>query len=232
MRIPLWKRCLSYLTEVHLESHSTEINPALHLVLVKGRLQLCTDKSIYSFEDQYDNFYQAFEKMQGHGWPYKSVLILGFGLGSIPKMLEHNFNLSLAYTAVEIDDVIIELVSDYVLPGLLSPVTLINADAFSFVMTDEATYDLICIDVFLDDVIPDQFKDTNFLEAVKARLAPHGCVLYNMLGDYEADQVKAKGFNRDVFSTVFPDAALLHTGTNFILVSDGQMISDSSDSES
>jgi len=224
MKIPLWKRCLSYLTEVHLESHSTEVNPALHLVMVKGRLQLCTDNSIYSFEDQYDNFYQVFKKMQRPVWPYQSVLILGFGLGSIPKMLEHNFKLSLAYTAIEIDDVIVELVSDYVLPDIESPVTLITADAFSFVMTDEATYDLICIDVFLDDVIPDRFKDVSFLHAVKARLTAHGCILYNMLGDYEADKIKAKFFNRDIFSTVFPDAALMHTGTNYILISDGQAI--------
>ena len=224
MKIPLWKKYLSYVTDVHLESHSTSINPALHLVLVKGRLQLCTDNSIYSFEDQYDNFYKVFEKMCEKSWDFESVLILGFGLGSIPKMLEHNFKVSLEYTAVEIDDVIVDLVSDYVLPNIKSPLQLINADAAVFIQTDQSTYDMICVDIFLDDVIPDHFKKTEFLEAVKERLNPGGCVLYNMLGDYEVDKKKARHFNKEIFSTVFPESSLFHTGTNFILISHGAMI--------
>lgn len=224
MKIPLWKKCLSYITDVHLESHSSSVNPALHLVIVKGRLQLCTDNSIYSFEDQYDNFYKVFEKIKQKGWSFESVLILGFGLGSIPKMLEHNFKLSLDYTAVELDDVIVDMVSDYVLPYIKSPLQLINTDAMAFIRSDQSTYDIICIDIFLDDVIPDQFKNIDFMEAVKDRLNPDGAVLFNMLGDYESDKEKAKQFNAEVFNQVYPDSKLFHTGTNFILISDGTII--------
>jgi len=224
MKIPFWKKCLSYITDVHLESHSSEINPALHLLLVKGRLQLCTDNSIYSFEDQYENFYKVFEKMISASWHYSSVLILGFAMGSIPKMLEDNFKLDLEYTGIEIDDVIIDLVSDYVLSQLHSPIQLINTDAAIFIDTNQDTYDLICVDLFLDNVIPNQFQRFDFIKQLKSKLKPNGCVLYNMLGDYQKDKLNAEKYHQSIFSKVFPNSTLYHTGTNYIMISDRKAI--------
>ena len=178
IRIPFWKKWWSYISDVHLESHESSINPVLHLVLAEGRLQLCTENSIYSFEDKYDNYYKAFELLyQNDKWNYSNILILGFGLGSIPKMLETNFKLNLNYTAVEIDDVIIDMVSDYVLPHLTSSIQMINADALRFMELNEETYDMICIDLFLDDIIPDQFKAKSFLQSAKQALSTDGIVL-------------------------------------------------------
>ena len=219
-QIPLWKKWLSHVKDVHLESHESTINPALHLALVKGRLQLSTDNAIYSFEDKYDNFYKAFNKIKKAGkWTYHDVLILGFGLGSIPKMLEDNFKLQLNYTAVEIDDVIIDMVSDYVLPHLQSSIQLINADAHQFMQINEQVFDLICVDVFLDEIIPDQFKTKAFFQLLKKSLSENGLVLFNMLGDYEKDRKKAKLFFKDHYTKVFPEGSYMHTGTNFILAS-------------
>jgi len=223
MKIPLWKRCLSYFTDVHLESHSSSFNPALHLLLVRGRLQLCTDNSIYSFEDQYDNFYKVFARMIAVGWRYESILILGFAMGSIPKMLEHNFKLNLEYTGVEIDDVIIDLVSDYVVSELKSSIKLIHTDTSIYIDSNVQTFDLICIDLFIDDIIPDQFKAVIFLQSLKQTLNP-GSVLYNMLGDYQSDKTTAELYHQEVFSKVFPESALYHTGTNYILMSDSGVI--------
>jgi len=224
MKIPRWKRYLSFFKDVRLESQSSSINPALHLLLVRGRLQLCTNNSIYSFEDQYDNFYKVFEKMVLKGWTYDSVLVLGFALGSIPKMLEGNFKLNLTYTGVEIDDVIIDLVSDYVVSELNSPIELIHTDASIFLQSCQDKFDLICIDLFIDDVIPDQFKQIEFIELVQQRLNPGACLLYNMLGDYQSDKMNAETYHKDIFSKVFPKSILFHTGTNYILISDEAVI--------
>jgi len=221
IRIPFWKKWWSYISDVHLESHESSINPSLHLVLAEGRLQLCTDNSIYSFEDKYENFFKAFKTLHQQGvWSYTNILILGFGLGSIPKMLEDHFQLNLNYTAIEIDDVIIDMASDYVLPHLKSSIQLIHADALSFMSQNEERYDMICVDLFLDDIIPDQFKAKSFLTSIKKALSDNGIVLYNMLGDYEKDKKIAKIYFKEHFKKVFPDASMMHTGTNFILASD------------
>ena len=55
MKQPLWKRWLSYLFEIHVESTSSDYNPHLHVSLNNGRYQLSTANAIYSFEDLYDN---------------------------------------------------------------------------------------------------------------------------------------------------------------------------------
>lgn len=224
MKIPKWKKYLSYVKDVHLETQSSTINPVLHLLLVRGRLQLCTDNSIYSFEDQYDNFYKVFEKMIKVGWRYDSVLILGFAMGSIPKMLEDNFKLKLSYTGIEIDDVIVDMVSDYVVSQLESSIQLINTDASIFLQSNEECFDLICIDLFIDDIIPDKFKNRDFIETLQKKLTPGGCLLYNMLGDYQSDKKNAETYHQEIFSKVFPKSSLFHTGTNYILISDGSVV--------
>ncbi len=60
MRPAFWKRLLSYFTDIHLESVSSDWNPRLQVLLSRGRYQLCTAGAIYSYEDLYANFYLTF----------------------------------------------------------------------------------------------------------------------------------------------------------------------------
>lgn len=50
---------------------------------------MCTAHAVYSYEDRYDNFVRAFKKAKLHDRKIDNVLILGFGLGSIPIILEN-----------------------------------------------------------------------------------------------------------------------------------------------
>jgi len=195
MKIPVWKKLLSYVMDVHLESHSSTTNP------------------------NYDNFYKIFKRINQKGWHYNTVLILGFGLGSIPTMIEKKMNRVLHYTGIELDDIIVELVSDYVLPNLQSSIEIINADAEIFIQTCEECYDMICVDVFLDDVIPKEFLSETFMQKLGTLLNPEGLVVLNMLADYKSDKEKAEQYFDKVFKNVFPKSSLFHTGTNYILVS-------------
>ena len=109
MKQPLWKRFLSYLFEIHIESTSSEYNPHLYVSLQKGRYQLSTANAVYSFEDLYDNFSDAFKEIDLDRLNIQNVLILGFGLGSIPIILEQNFKKKYHYTGVEIDEEVLYL---------------------------------------------------------------------------------------------------------------------------
>ncbi|MEL6987810.1 MAG: hypothetical protein AAGK97_08260, partial [Bacteroidota bacterium] len=86
--IPKWKKYLSYFIELHIESAPGEINPHLYVSLKNGRLQLSTANAVYSHEELYLNFKQAFDKLKFEKLEGKNVLILGFGLGSIPIIIE------------------------------------------------------------------------------------------------------------------------------------------------
>lgn len=224
MNIPFWKKWLSYLFEIHIESAPSEHNPHLYVSLVKGRYQLCTEHAVYSYGDLYDNFVRAFMRLDLEKLPGKEVLILGFGLGSIPVILEKKFGKDFHYTAVELDEEVLYLANKYTLPELDSPVQIIQADAFAFSHLCEEKYDLICMDVFLDDVIPADFETSAFLENLKSMLNPNGVLLYNRLALTDRDKKATNFFFETEFLRVFPAGYALDTIGNRILVNEKRFV--------
>jgi len=74
--------------------------------------------------------------------------------------------------------------------------------------------------IFLDDVIPDRFTQSFFLENTKKLLSPGGLLLYNRLANTEADLEKTKIFFEDTFKKVFPNGRYLTVGGNWMLINE------------
>ncbi|MEM9918824.1 MAG: methyltransferase domain-containing protein [Bacteroidota bacterium] len=220
MKIPFWKRWLSYLTEIHIESAPSPHNPHLYVSLRRGRFQLSTANAIYSYEDLYDNFSGAFEQLHLDRLPGKEILILGFGLGSIPIILE-KMGYHHHYTAVEVDESVVDLATRYAMPRIDSPVQMICADALAFVQQCQSHFDLIAVDLFLDDLIPAPFESQTFLERTKELLNPGGVLLYNRLAFTPQDKEEARKFLEGPFRTVFPEGIHLDINGNWMLLNHG-----------
>jgi hypothetical protein len=218
VHIPLWKKWLSYLFEFHLESAPSDLNPHLYVSLRKGQFQLSTANAIYSWGDLYDNFFKAFQRLPVSDWDKREVLILGFGLGSIPIMLEHKFNRNWHFTGVEADESVLWLAGKYTLPALKSPLELHAADAASFVLQTECAYDMICMDVFQDDRIPEEFQTETFLQSLKLLMNPEGVLLYNRLNNTMEDKSLTETFYAQVFRLQFARSEFWNFGGNAILV--------------
>lgn len=225
MHIPAWKKYLSYLWEIHIESASSEINPHLYVSLKRGRLQLCTANAVYSYGDLYDNFSKAFDRINLDRLPGDEVLLLGFGLGSIPVILEKSMGRSYYYTAIEIDEAVIDLANRYVLDDLDSPIQMIRADAYAFAVQTEATFDLICMDVFEDDKIPEEYEELEFLEQLRDLLNPGALLLYNRLAVHRSDIEQSRLFFEQKFKKVFPNATYLDVEGNWMLMNDAAWLS-------
>ena len=216
MQQPFWKRLLSYVYEFHIESIYSDINETLHVSLSQGRYQLSTQNAIYSFGDLYSNYYLAFEQIDFNKHKIENVLILGFGLGSIPLMLEKNFQQKFQYTGVEIDECVIYLAEKYVTNSLKSPINIFTADALTYVEICEQQFDLICVDIFLDDVIPDDFQQQEFLQAVKSLLNKDGIILYNRLAQTKADKKASSAFYQEKFLPVFLEGRYIDVNGNWM----------------
>ncbi len=217
--IPRWKYWLSRFMELHIESAPSEINPHLYVSLKRGRLQLSASKAVYSFEDLYTNFGTAFERVKLKNTSQK-VLILGFGLGSIPLILEQKLGKTYTYTAVEIDENVLYLANKYILPHLQSPIQLICADALAFVQQCEEQFDMICMDVFLDDFIPAYFQSSDFLQMLSTLLTPGGILLYNMLTYLPQDVIDTRRFFENEFLPFFPNGNYIDAKGNWVLLND------------
>lgn len=216
MQQPLWKKILSYVYEFHIESIYSDINETLHVSLSQGRYQLSTQNAIYSFGDLYSNYHKAFEQIDFDKYKIESVLILGFGLGSIPLMLEQNFQQNFQYTGVEIDESVIYLAEKYVTNELNSPIDIFTADALTFVKICEEQFDMICVDIFLDDIIPEDFQQQDFLKSVKRLLSNDGIVLYNRLALTDADKEASEAFLTEQFLPVFPKGSFIDVDGNWM----------------
>lgn len=218
MKAPTWKIWLSYLMELHVESVESEHNPHLYVSLKQGRYQLSTANAVYSFADLYANFARAFGLVDLDRLPGREVLVLGLGLGSIPYMLEKTFRRDYHYTAVELDEAVLYLASKYSLPQLQSGIEVRQADAIAYVNQESARYDLICMDVFLDDYIPEPFEEESFLQRLHDLLSPGGLLLYNRLAATTRDKRRSRRFFEQHFGAVFPEGALLDVGGNYMLL--------------
>lgn len=215
--ISFWKRLWSYTGEIVLERITSEYSVELTVSLDRGRLQLSTNDAIYSFEDKYDNFFKVFQAMD---LPEKAnVLLLGFGLGSIPYMLENNFRKNYHYTGVEIDESVLYLASKYVLPNLKSDLDLVCTDALNFVQQDTNKYDIIAMDVFVNAKIPHVFQTRDFLENLQSMLTPKGIILFNLLYKSNAEKKETDDYVNQIFSKVFPKATFQIVKGNKVLQS-------------
>ncbi|MEO1261577.1 MAG: hypothetical protein AAFZ15_22420 [Bacteroidota bacterium] len=218
MKQPRWKVWLSYFTELVLERDATDLNPDLQLGFNKGRYCLSTPNAIYSYGDLYDNFYKAFQQINIKSLALDEVLVLGFGLGSVPYMLEKSFQKKCTYTGVELDETIVRWATDYILDELESPVQLIISDAAIFTEISQQKFDLIAMDIFIDNEIPAQFESIAFLENLDSMLKEGGRLMYNRLALQDIDRKHTEDFFKTRFKSVFPKARYLDVGGNWILL--------------
>ncbi len=211
------KKILSYLVDIQLDTASTALNPVLQLSLRNGRFYLTTTNAVYSHGDLYDNFLQAFKKLDFAKNNFNNILVLGFAMGSVPYMLERVFHQKFHCTGVEADDKIADWAERFVLPELTNPVNLHRGDAIDFVEKCSLQFDLVVMDVFLDDVIPQQFESDVYLQKLKNLLGPNGLLLFNRLADTPVALELTTDFFEKKFSGIFPEASYMDVSGNWIL---------------
>ncbi len=218
--VPLWKYYLSFFKEFLLENYSSDQNGHLELFLRKGRLMLCAENAIYSYDDLYLNFLYSFRKIETQFMTQiQSVLVLGMGLGSIPLILEKEYDRNFEFTMVEYDETVAYLAQEYSLERLNSPVQLRIQDAGIFMEINTEKYDMICVDLFKDQLVPPLFKTSGFLSNCRDSLSSNGILIYNSPGNTEEERAISKEFFEDVFLSVFPQGKLLSLHKNSMLFS-------------
>ncbi len=185
-----------------------------------------TNDAIYSYGLRYDNFKKVFDTFRFNNLPGNEALLLGLGLGSIPFMLEKHFKQPLAYTAVEIDPIVVELAQKYVLDQLNSPIDIIVGDAELYLDATDGPYDIVCLDVFDNAQIPPFFTSDSCFERIAEILSPGGVLLFNHLGVTDKDRIDA-GRLAESAKHFFPNGRLVFTGTNFVFVSDAAYLNPS-----
>ena len=110
----------------------------------------------------------------------KRVLVLGLGGGAVTKRWWRDYP-EMTIDSVEIDPVVVDVARRYF--GLPDDPRLevFTTDARRFVQTTDRTYDIVIVDAYYADSLPFHLTTTEFLQEVKARLAPDGVLAFNVI---------------------------------------------------
>jgi spermidine synthase len=128
----------------------------------------------------------------------KHILITGEGGGTVPTALQEMFP-DAQIDLVEIDQAVDSVARNYFefKPGPKMKVTISDGRVFvKRVMAQKPNYDLVLLDAFDADYIPEHMLTREFLEEVKSAMAPGGVIVANTfsnsaLYDYESVTYRA-----------------------------------------
>jgi spermidine synthase len=143
-----------------------------------------------------------------HQSPVTSVLILGLGAGSVAKVI-HNFFPKAKMTGVEIDPIMIKLGKKYFNLSTVKNLEIKIADAISLVTNHRSpvtNYDLIFVDLYVGDEVPEKANTDEFIRSVKQLFSPSGTAIFNRLyyGEKKKEAEEFKTKLKKVFSKVEP----------------------------
>lgn len=154
----------------------------LEVLYKNGKYMLDTANVNYSFGGLHLVFQKAFTHAGIKQREIKSVLILGFGGGSIASILQDEYGKNVEIVGVEKDEVVIELARKYFSIDKYRNLSLYCADAYDFVMnTFHTPFDLIVVDIFVDWMVPEKFLEESYLVALNKRLSATGILFYNFI---------------------------------------------------
>src|SRR5690606_19965983 len=109
----------------------------------------------------------------------KRVLVVGLGGGTIPMFLRRAAP-EMEIDVVEIDPAVVKVAREHLELRLDDKLRVHVADGRRFIEESEATWDVIVLDAYGAEAIPRHLATRQFLEAVRARLAPGGVVAANL----------------------------------------------------
>ncbi|MFM2049365.1 MAG: hypothetical protein RI955_1913 [Bacteroidota bacterium] len=197
--ISKWQKYISYVYPIVLEKGMGK-HSSLELLLVNNRLQLATDKAVYSWEDLYYPFSFALNKIKRRLNNVESCLIVGMGMGSISKILYSIQNKkNIQYTAIETETLIVDWAKKYLPTQLHQHTTWMNEDAEKAISKIDKKFDLICVDVFVQRSVPAVFQSKIFIEQCKMLMTENATLLFNII------MADAEKLTNDNFENNFSD---------------------------
>ena len=209
---------LSYFFEIPVEKRESEYSGLLELTLHKGEWKLSTTNAIYSFGSHYSSFRTAFKRLHIEKLPVRNVLLFGVGIGSIAELLKKHPTIE-NLTAVDIDRDMIEWAKE-LWPEVKFKTEFIVSDALDWLLksSDNELFDLILIDIFIDDLTPEQFTTNQFLSLVKQKMNESSMLIYSKINATQEHKNANQIFEKN-FAEIFPTAFSFNAQYNKIYVS-------------
>ncbi|MDR7483619.1 MAG: fused MFS/spermidine synthase [Armatimonadota bacterium] len=134
---------------------------------------------------------------------WRRALVVGLGAGSIPKRFLRDYA-DAAVESVELDPAVVDVARRFFEVRDDPRHRIVVQDGRVHLRRTEARYDLIVLDAYFAEGIPFHLATKEFLELVRARLAPGGVVVSNIIGALEGPHSYLYRALHKTYAAVFP----------------------------
>lgn len=205
----MFKRFLSYFIPINIYKRNSGISTTLEVTWNNGQLVLDSKRTNYSYGSlqrilRKGLHYIGFERIRA----FENILVLGVAGGSVIKTLVNEIQFKGKITGVELDPEVIEIANTYFGLADTPGVTIVNDDAFEFVLKTKEKYDLIIIDIFQDTVMPNFLFEEFFINRINFLLNVSGFILFNTMTlskkDKERNEAYRSCFNKNYSVRMYP----------------------------
>ncbi len=213
---PDWRYLKSFFIEELVETGDSSISPGLQVWYANGRNMLNTSSVNYSFGRLDTVFRSAFEQIHLPERNFQDILLLGLGAGNVTTILTE-IAPEIKVVAVEIDPEVLRLGEAHfgLKPGPRLEIEL--ADALEFVWRCELKFDMVVVDLFVDDAVPEAACSEAYLQRLAAMLRPGGMLLFNRLAYSPILSQHTEEFGRKMMAAL-PGAYVLDADLNKVWV--------------
>ncbi len=211
----------SYLWGVKLLSYKSKLNGELELWLINNHKVLNSAHANQSFDSMHRIFQKVFRETAIQNREIKNVLLLGLGCGSIPTILFEELKMNCKITAIDYDEMMLQIAKEHFNIQRFNNLDIIIDDALKYVDECSSTFDLIIVDLFYDDQVPDRFLDSRFIQKAASILNLNGLLIFNMITQTKLQKEKFNELHKyfshaDVIKANGSNSIIVHQKNNTI----------------
>ncbi|WP_226294388.1 spermidine synthase [Aquimarina algicola] len=176
MQKKIISKIISYVWPITKEIKST-INGTLEVTWMNGKKVLDSQNANYSYGTLQKLLHYGLTKINISST--SDILLLGLGGGSVISSLRNTFEHKGKITALEIDQVVIDIAIDEFKIKNLNNLEIICEDALSYIHNCNKKFDLIIVDIFIDNKVPEPFYTHTFWKQTLSLVNKEGYVIFN-----------------------------------------------------
>lgn len=189
----------SYFWPVTIKKATGELGHDLEIIVYHGKVMLDTNKVNYSFGQLHQVMDCVLKRLESKGYSFDKVLLLGYGGGSAAQIIHSDIQWDSQIVGVEADQVICNWAQEHFYS---QGVKLLKEDAFDYVkraIDNEWTYNVVVVDLFVDDTHPDWPSD--FWANLKRILNSSGVAVINTMMEESSFRELGKHLEKEGFLT-------------------------------
>ena len=150
-------------------------------------------------------FSNVFRKKHFERYNIQSVLLLGLGGGDVVSILSEEYGKTPRIVGIEGDAAILELGEKYFHLSRFPHLEPVHSEAMEFLRNCQEKFDMVIIDLFVDNEVPKQFQTKEFAEMVQRVTNPRSLVIFNKMiykKELKSEMIEIEQRFREVFPRV------------------------------